>query len=73
MKLGVGAAIAAGSHAEKGIWALLVHDASTIKKILKIGNVILEFDNVEKFHLSLKPEDLHWLIKERHQFDWIKQ
>ena len=32
---GVGAAIAAGSQAEKGIWALLVHAAS-IRKIPKL-------------------------------------
>lgn len=34
---GVGAAIAAGSQAENGIWALLVKEASTINILTKIN------------------------------------
>lgn len=34
---GVGAAMAAGSQAEKGIWALLVKAAKTTKTIIKIN------------------------------------
>jgi hypothetical protein len=48
--MGVGAAMAAGSHAEKGIWALLVKEASItrLSSNTKLGLYI--YSNKKIFH-----------------------
>ena len=49
---GVGAAIAAGNQAEKGIWALLVIAARVIATAVKLSAALLRsFDQTITFHL----------------------
>ena len=69
---GVGAAIAAGSQAEKGIWALLVHAEITIitnnthdslaDVLVKVKNVQLPYINIIEIEIN-KPTSPRRLVR----------